>query len=163
MSCLSADSKTVAKTKISFHLGWIENPSQGEHGLSHTLKEVVVSHNPPVITIFNVKEYGRRHLRTLEYTSNMSLCLHEVSGEPYPDRVGGVLAMSGGIPMTTLSPEPSLIITRALNSDMGSQTLIPQRFLAGLIPACLVDRYMFWQSEGKEITFNCYSLLLVVG
>lgn len=52
----------------------------------------------------------------------MSLCLHEVSGEPYPDRVGGVLAMSGGIPMTTVSPEPSLIITRALNSEMGTQS-----------------------------------------
>lgn len=94
---------------------------------------------------------GRRHLRTLEYTSNMSLCLHEVSGEPYPDRVGGVLAMSGGIPMTTVSPEPSLIITRALNSEMGTQTLIPSRFLAGLIPACLVEKYIFWQSEDDNI------------
>lgn len=130
--------------------GWLENPSQGENGLSHSLKEVVVSHNPPVISVFNVREYGRRHLRTLEYTSNMSLCLHEVSGDPYPDRVGGILAMSGGIPMTTLSSEPSLIITRTLNSEMGTQTLIPQRFLAGLIPACLVDRYMFWQSEGTK-------------
>ncbi len=132
-------------------LGWIENPSQGDIVFSHTLKEVVVSHNPPVVTVFNVKEYGRRHLRTLEYTSNMSLCLHEVSGEPYPDRVGGVLAMSGGIPMTTVSPEPSLIITRALNSEMGTQTFIPSRFMAGLIPACLVDKYIFWQSEDDNI------------
>lgn len=132
-------------------LGWIENPSQGDLVFSHTLKEVVVSHNPPVVTVFNVKEYGRRHLRTLEYTSNMSLCLHEVSGEPYPDRVGGVLAMSGGIPMTTVSPEPSLIITRALNSEMGTQTFIPSRFMAGLIPACLVDKYIFWQSEDDNI------------
>lgn len=132
-------------------MGWIENPSQGDIPFSHTLKEVVVSHNPPVVTVFNVKEYGRRHLRTLEYTSNMSLCLHEVSGEPYPDRVGGVLAMSGGIPMTTLSPEPSLIITRALNSEMGTQTFIPSRFMAGLIPACLVEKYIFWQSEDDNI------------
>ncbi len=133
-------------------MGWIENPpSQGDIPLSHTLKEVVVSHNPPVVTVFNVKEYGRRHLRTLEYTSNMSLCLHEVSGEPYPDRVGGVLAMSGGIPMTTLSPEPSLVITRALNSEMGTQTFLPSRFMAGLIPACLVEKYIFWQSEDDDI------------
>ena len=132
-------------------MGWIENPSQGDIPFSHTLKEVVVSHNPPVVTVFNVKEYGRRHLRTLEYTSNMSLCLHEVSGEPYPDRVGGVLAMSGGVPMTTLSPEPSLIITRALNSEMGTQTFIPSRFMAGLIPACLVEKYIFWQSEDDNI------------
>ena len=133
-------------------LGWIENPSTGgDTPFTHTLKEVVVSHNPPVVTVFNVKEYGRRHLRTLEYTSNMSLCLHEVSGEPYPDRIGGVLAMSGGVPMTSTSPEPSLIITRALNSEMGTQMLIPSRFMAGLIPACLVDKYVFWQSEDDNI------------
>lgn len=133
-------------------LGWLENPSQqGDFPFTHTLKEVVVSHNPPCVTVFNVKEYGRRHLRSLEYTSNMSLCLHEVSGEPYPDRVGGVLAMSGGVPMTTASPEPSLIITRALSSELGTQTLIPSRFLAGLIPACLADKYIFWQSEDDNI------------
>jgi len=132
-------------------MGWIENPTQGDIPFTHTLKEVIVSHNPPVVTVFNVKEYGRRHLRTLEYTSNMSLCLHEVSGDPYPDRVGGVLAISGGIPMTTLSPEPSLIITRALNSEMGTQTLIPPRFMAGLIPACLVEKYVFWQCEDDNI------------
>ena len=118
---------------------------------SYALFLSTVSHNPPVVTVYNVKEYGRRHLRTLEYTSNMSLCLHEVAGEPYPDRVGGVLAMSGGIPMTTVTPEPSLIITRALNSAMGTQTLIPSRFLAGLIPACLVEKYVFWQSEDDNI------------
>jgi hypothetical protein len=133
-------------------LGWMENPSQqGDFPFTHTLKEVVVSYSPPCVTVFNVKEYGRRHLRSLEYTSNMSLCLHEVSGEPYPDRVGGVLAMSGGVPMTTVAPEPSLIITRALNSELGTQTLIPSRFMAGLIPACLADKYVFWQSEDDNI------------
>ena len=82
-------------------LGWMENPSQqGDFQFMHTLKEVVVSHNPPCVTVFNVKEYGRRHLRSLECTSNMSLSLHEVYGEPYPERVGGILAMSGGFPMT---------------------------------------------------------------
>ena len=111
-------------------LGWMENPPKGDDEGSktakkYTLKEVIVSGSPPVITVFNVKEYGRRHLRTLEYTSNMSLCLHEIqsgSMEPYPDRVGGVLAMSMGVPMTSTSPEPSLLITRALNSTMGTQS-----------------------------------------
>ena len=40
-------------------MGWIENPSQGGIPFTHTLKEVVVSHNPPVIIVFNVKEYGK--------------------------------------------------------------------------------------------------------
>ena len=46
----------------------------------------------------------------LEYTSSLSLCLHKCTGEPYPDRVGGILSLSTGIPMTTLHPDASLII-----------------------------------------------------
>jgi len=53
----------------------------------HTLKELVVFRNPPVIQIYNVTEYGRRHLRQLIYTSNSSLCLHDIKGDPYPDKV----------------------------------------------------------------------------
>jgi hypothetical protein len=131
--------------------GWIQNPKKGDTLSTHTLKEVVVWQYPPVINIFNVVEHGRRHFRVLEYTSNMSLCQHEVSGEPYPDRVGGILSMSAGIPMTTLDPEPSLIVTRALSSELGTQTLIQNRYLAGLLPTALVDKYTFWQSEDDNI------------
>ena len=132
--------------------GWLENKhSDGSVG-THTLKEVVVWQNPPVVTVFNVVEYGRRHMRVLEYTSNLSICMHEVSsGEPYPDRVAGILSLSAGVPMTTVSPAPSLLVTRALNSKLGLQTYVPPRFLAGLIPAALVQKYVFWQSEDDNI------------
>ena len=59
-------------------LGWIENTSSSKEGevlFTHTLKEVVVLQNPPCVTVFSVKEYGHQHLRSLEYTSNMSICL----------------------------------------------------------------------------------------
>lgn len=131
--------------------GWIENPKNADTFSTHTLKEVVIWQNPPAINVFNVTEHGRRHFRVLEYTSNMSLCSHEVSGEPYPDRVGGILSLSAGIPMTTLTPEPSLIITRALNAELGTQTFIPERFLAGLLPTALIEKYTFWQSEDDNI------------
>jgi hypothetical protein len=132
--------------------GWIKNPPGNDSFCTHTLKEVVVWQHPPVINVFNVREHGRRHLRVLEYTSNMSMCLHEVTGgEPYADRVGGILSMSAGIPMTTLHPQSSLIVTRALNSELGTQTLIPDRFLAGLLPTTLIEKYTFWQSENDNI------------
>ena len=131
--------------------GWIENPKGAETICTHTLKEVVVWQNPPVISIYNVKEHGRRMMRVLEYTSNMSLCLDEVSGEPYPDRVAGILALSTGIPMTTLEAEPSLLVTRALHSKLGTQVFIPQRFLAGILPGALVEAYTFWQSADDNI------------
>jgi hypothetical protein len=131
--------------------GWIENKKSESTASTHTLKEVVVWQHPPVITVYNVVEYGRRHLRVLQYSTNLSTCLHEVSGDPYPDRVGGILSVSAGIPMTTVAPAPSLLVTRALTSELGTQTYVPPRFLAGLVPSALVDKYVFWQSENDDI------------
>ncbi len=132
--------------------GWMKNnkAADGAPG-SHTLKEVVVWQHPPVLAVFNVVEHGRRHMRILEYSSNISMCLHEVKGEPYPDRVGGILSLSAGVPMTTVDPGPSLLVTRALNSELGLQTYVPPRFLAGLLPSALVAKYHFWQSEDDNI------------
>lgn len=133
--------------------GWLENKKKSDDSmLTHTLKEVLVWQHPPAITVFNVVEYGRRHMRVLEYTSDLSICLHEVnSGEPYPDRVGGILSLSAGVPMTNISPAPSLLVTRALNAEIGTQTYVPPRFLAGLVPSSLIDKYVFWQAENDDI------------
>lgn len=133
--------------------GWLQNKKKSDDSmLTHTLKEVVLWQHPPLITVFNVVEYGRRHLRVLEYTSDLSVCLHEVqTGEPYPDRICGILSLSAGIPMTTVAPAPSLLVTRALNSKIGTQTYIPPRFLAGLLPTSLVEQYVFWQNEDDNI------------
>jgi hypothetical protein len=132
--------------------GWIENKKKSESICTHTLKEVVLWQNPPAIVVFNVVEHGRRHFRLVEYASNLSTSLYEVqNGEPYPDRVGGILAMSAGVPMTTVDPAPSLVVTRALSSELGTQTYLPDRFLAGLIPSALIEKYIFWQSENDDI------------
>jgi hypothetical protein len=133
--------------------GFLPNKQSSANSiLTHTLKEVVVWQHPPLICVFNVVEYGRRHLRVLEYTSDLSVCLHEVeSGEPYPDRICGILSLSAGVPMTTLEPRSSLLVTRALNSKIGTQTYIPPRFLAGVLASSLVDKYVFWQNEDDSI------------
>jgi hypothetical protein len=144
------DQTTAAYTVLC---GWIENKKRSDSSImTHTLKEVVVWQHPPVINVFNVVEYGRRHLRVLEYSSNLSVCLHEVdNGEPYPDRVGGILSLSAGVPMTTEEAAPSLLVTRALNTKLGTQTFVPPRFLAGLLPSALVEKYVFWQNENDDI------------
>ena len=107
--------------------GWIENKKNTNSISTHTLKEVVVWQYPPAITVFNVVEHGRRHLRVVEYASNLSTSLHEVqNGEPYPDRVGGILAMSAGVPMTTVDPSPSLVryvASRQAPGHVGPQTI----------------------------------------
>jgi hypothetical protein len=149
---LFMDSRDYSDEAYAVLSGWIENKQSGDSLSTHTLKEVVIWQHPPVLSVFNVVEYGRRHMRVLEYTSNLSICLHEVnSSEPYPDRVAGILSLSAGVPMTTVAPKSSLISTRALNSKVGTQTYVPPRFLAGLIPSALVDKYVFWQGENDNI------------
>ena len=146
---MSADD---ASTSSFAHLaGWIENTKGQSTYSTHTLKEVFVWQQPPLINVFNVVEYGRRIFRVLEYTSNMSLCLHEVQGDPYPDRIGGILSMSIGIPMTTISPKESLMISRNLSKKVGNQVFIPKRYLYGILPTALVDHYSFWQNENDDI------------
>ncbi len=149
---LYMSNKDFSEEPYAVLTGWIENKKKSDSICTHTLKEVVLWQNPPAIVVFNVVEYGRRHLRVVEYASNLSTSLHEVqNGEPYPDRISGILAMSAGVPMTTVDPAPSLIITRALSSELGTQTFLPERLLAGLIPQALIDKYIFWQSENDDI------------
>ena len=149
---LSMSNKDFSDEPYAFLTGWIPNKKGGDGVCTHTLKEVIVYQHPPAISVFNVVEHGRRHFRVLEYTSNQSIAPHEVQkGEPYPDRVGGILSLSAGVPMTTVEPAPSLIVTRALNAKLGTQTYIPPRYLAGLLPTALVEKYIFWQSENDNI------------
>lgn len=148
---LYMSNKDFSDEPFAILTGWIEN-KKTDGIRTHTLKEVVLTQHPPAIAVFNVVEHGRRHFRVVEYASNLSISLHEVQkGEPYPDRVSGILSLSAGVPMTTLGPVPSLVSTRALNAELGTQTFIPERFLAGLLPAALIDNYVFWQSENDDI------------
>ncbi len=45
----------------------------------------------------------------------------------------------------------NIAITRSLSLKLGTQTLIPDHFLAGVLPAALVERYTFWQGEGDNL------------
>ena len=118
---------------------------------AYTIKEVVVFRYPPTIHIYDVHEYGRRFFRTLTYTSNSSLCLHDVPSDPYPDRINNSITLSAGSPWTTTSPTASLVISRRLDSALGIQTFVPARFLAGVIPTCLLEQYRYWQSEDDNM------------
>jgi len=51
-----------------------------------------------------------------------------------PDRIAGILSTSAGIPMTTLSPSDSLIVSRRLSKSIGNQVYLPKRFLVGILP-----------------------------
>ena len=50
----------------------------------------------------------------------------------------------------------SLVITRTLSKALGTQTHVPSRYLAGIVPEALLDRYTFWQSEGVRGVLTGY-------
>jgi hypothetical protein len=74
---LYMSSEEFSDEPYAFLTGWIEN-KKSDSISTHTLKDVVLWQNPPAIAIFNVVEHGRRHLRVVEYVSNLPTSLHEV-------------------------------------------------------------------------------------
>jgi hypothetical protein len=52
-----------------------------------------------------------------------------------------------------IPPHPqhnSLILTRTLSAELGTQTHLPTRFLHGLLPSCLLEEYEFWQHSAES-------------
>jgi len=93
-----------------------------------------------------VVEYGRRFLKCLSINLTYP---HAGIGLKDSDRIVKILSMSAGILMTTLSSSDSLILAQRLS--IGNQVYLPKRFLAGILPTSLVDRYSFWQSKNDDI------------
>lgn len=60
--------------------------------------------------------------------------------------------MEGGNAEKQNIPEPSLVISRALNKETGLQTYLPPRVFYGVLPTCLLEEFHFWQNEDDTIT-----------
>ena len=64
----------------------------------------------PAVNMFNIVEYGRYFLECLSINLTYTYAGMRLKD---PDRIVGILSMSAGIPMTTLSPSDSLILSKA--------------------------------------------------
>jgi hypothetical protein len=71
------------------------------------------------------------------------------AGNAYPGGIQGYLMNS--IESHSALSHSSVIVIREqqhhLNLSGGKETLVPARFLQGLIPDALLDAYIFWQDE----------------
>ena len=104
--------------------------------------------SPPAVSVFNVLEHGRRFYRSLVFASNTSCCLAS-----FNSRVAvhaGVPALVGGDALAPVLLAPSLVISRFLADNGGEQTFVPHRFLHGLLPAALLELYIFWQNHSDD-------------
>jgi hypothetical protein len=114
------------------------------------LKEVVVFRDPPVVHVYDVVSHGRRFYRTLVASSDNIFCLHDMPCTLFLQ--GETPKFVAGDPRKMVPPKPSLVITRNLTKNLGTQMFIPNRLLHGLLPAALLEAYVFWQNDDDSLT-----------
>ncbi len=112
-----------------------------------SVKEVVVFRCPPVVHVYNVVSHARRFHRTLIFSSDNAFCLYDMPCTPFLQ--GERPRLVAGDPRTDTPAGSSLLITRNLTRELGTQTFVPTRLLCGLLPATLLEAYAFWQDEGN--------------
>ena len=124
------------------------NPTN--HFLLATLLEVVVFKDPATVHIYEVVEHGRRFYRSLAFTSDISFTYRDLQNKHTPKlewkKAGGMHLSSGKVLKTSRPASPSMLISRHLDKVSGVQTFVPSRFLWGLLPHVLLERYDFWQN-----------------
>ena len=115
-----------------------------------SVKEVVVFRCPPVVHVYNVLSHARRFYRSLVFSSDNAFCLCDMPCTPFLQ--GERPRLVAGDPRTDTPSGPSLLITRNLTRELGTQTFVPTRLLRGLLPATLLEAYAFWQDgEGGNL------------
>ena len=102
------------------------------------LREIVIVRHPtPTVHVYDVVEHGRHFRRTLVWTSDRHRTLSELVRQP----------SLSDILMSPMRARPSLIVTRSLTSEMGTQEFVPAKFLRGIIPEVLLWQYKFWRQH----------------
>ena len=131
-------------------------------------KEVLIVREPPLVMVFNLVEHGRRWYRSLVFASDASCCLAALPASVALHRQ--LPALVCGDALTPSPPAPSLVISRSTSVlqesdgtpvDAGEQTFLPTRLLRGLLPAALLELYVFWQHERDDsiVAFPSATLL----
>ena len=142
-----------------------KDPNEG-HPINQDepLHELVLIRDPAAVHVYNIVEYGRRWQRELVFSSSVA-CLHNMKPEGYAqgDHVGykmgsidEYLLGEDGVPPRDnpalhWAREHTLVITRNVSADFGVQTLVPDRFLRGIVPDSLLADYEFWQDETDDM------------
>jgi hypothetical protein len=116
----------------------------------HSLKEVMILRDPPTIHVYDVVECGRRHFRSIVFSSDATHCLHALYPRRQEQRATSHVQRVMGIAHLPVMPQPSLVITRTLSAALGEQTYLPARLLYGLLPTALLEMYDLWQQADDK-------------
>jgi hypothetical protein len=147
---------SVSSSEVAVLYGYQENggnsESAGGEGSAVTLKEVVAYRYPKVFHIYNVVEHGRRWYRTLVFSSNPNLALHEMKMSR--QNINGNMCECSGDPKTIYQRDFTLVINRenVVAEKVSRQTYIPCRLLYGIMPTSILNQYRFWQNDDDSLT-----------
>ncbi|CAE7697283.1 unnamed protein product [Symbiodinium sp. CCMP2456] len=121
------------------------------------LKEVFASRDPPVAEVYDIVEYGRQFYRSLAFCSDSrwSFCVPQDGEVPLYRRETASWSLATGSLDKLHPPAPSILIYRQVVADVGRQCFVPSRFLRGLVPSALLERYSFWRSDGAPDSAGC--------
>ena len=119
--------------------------------------EIFVYRVRRVVHVYRLESHGRRHYRSLTYTSDARFTLREMQPptdhrhRPWPSWA----RHEAGHPYAVPRPAPSAVITRepsvSANLSFGVETYLPARLLFGIIPQALLDKFTFWQDEDDHL------------
>eukprot|EP00435_Cladocopium_sp_Y103_P015704 s3542_g3.t2 len=113
-------------------------------------KELRVQRQPALVEVYNILEHGRHFYRTMVFTSDTSWSFHVPSAGQRLLRNAGSFAWSvaagdGDAAVgSSASNHFSVLVLR------NSQIHLPRRFLRGLLPDALLQRYRFWRCRGSN-------------
>ena len=120
--------------------------------MGESLKELVVLRYPRAVHVYNVVPHGRRHFRSLVWTSDPAHCLRDLAPVPWHAGEGAARTFGGDAAEDVGAAGPSLVITRNLDKALGVQVYMPARLLQGLVPSALLEHYLFWQNEDDSLS-----------
>jgi len=118
-----------------------------------SLLEVVAFKDPPTVHVYLVTEHGRRFYSSLVFSSDCSFTFGDFSASDSKHvnwTPQGIRLSAGRVPTGPLAPARSLVLSRNLSADAGVQQFVPAKFIRGLLPEALLERYDFWQSEADD-------------
>ena len=142
--------------QIAYMIGKVPDRISG--GATGVWKEIFVYRDRRMVEIYRIESYGHRFYRSLEYSSDSRFCLKAL--QPYPGiRVSPAPfweKYGSGHPYANSGPEDSArVITRDWtvkgNLSFGTETFIPARLLAGVLPQTLLETHRFWQDEDDQL------------
>ena len=118
---------------------------------SLTWKEMRVHKDTSVLEVWMLGTHGRRLFKTLIFSSNARLCLHNLSPDPQKAHAHKHLRFAAGNIKQRRVHGPSLVITRLSKKLGGTERYVPPLLLQGMLPSAFLEAYNMWLGEDDVI------------